>query len=216
MPTTKTKPPSVNQPTARTHQVLECASPFVACIEVHPWLSPWHCPDRPTAAVFDLDPNPPAGFIQAREVALLLYRVLQSLGLKGYPKTSGAGGLHIYIPAGNLYTYSQVRHALTQVAQSLVQARPDLCTLERRVSRRGPKVYIDVSRNGRGKTIASVYSVRPLPGAPVSTPVTWEELADPSFDPAAFNLFTMPARLASLGDLFAPVLRETQCLEKLL
>lgn len=186
------------------------------CIELHPWLAPWSNSDHPTAAVLDLDPAPPAGFGEARRLALLLKPILKELGLQAYPKTSGASGLHLYLPLAGRYTFSQVRQALTTLATLALRTWPELCTLERAVSHRDGKVYIDVSQNGRGKTIAAVYSVRPLPGAPVSAPLSWEELEEPRLDPRAFNLASMPGRLADRGDLFAPVLTEEQSLEALM
>lgn len=185
-------------------------------IEMHPWLSLWSRPDYPTAAVLDLDPAPPAGFAEARELALRLRPLLAELGLKVYPKTSGATGLHLYLPTERRYTYAEVRRALAAIAGTCVQAWPELCTLERAVKLRAGRVYIDVSQNARGKTIAAVYSVRPLPGAPVSFPLTWEELEDDKLDPGRFNLASVPAILAHRGDLFAPVLREEQNLDGLL
>jgi len=185
-------------------------------IEMNPWLSTWSRPDYPTAAALDLDPEPPAGFAEARRLALLLRPLLADLGLNAYPKTSGAGGLHLYIPVAGRYTFAEVRRALGTLATVARASWPELCTLERPVNRRRGRVYIDVSQNGRGKTIVSPYSVRPLPGAPVSTPLTWEELADPDLSPAGFNMATVPERLAIRGDLFAPVLTEGQSLEALL
>jgi bifunctional non-homologous end joining protein LigD len=185
-------------------------------IEIHPWLSRWNAPDHPTVAVLDLDPAPPAGFAEARLLARRLGRLLAQLGLKCYPKTSGATGLHLYLPLASRYTYTEVRRALAALAHWCVAAWPDLCTLERAVRRRSGRVYLDVGQNGRGKTIASVYSVRPLPGAPVSFPLTWEELDDERLDPLRFNLATVPEMLARRGDVFSPVLSEEQSLDRLL
>jgi len=185
-------------------------------IEIHPWLSRWNAPDHPTVAVVDLDPAPPAGFAEARLLARRLGRLFDRLGLRCYPKTSGATGLHLYLPLAPRHTYAEVRRALAALARWCVAAWPDLCTLERAVRRRSGRVYLDVGQNGRGKTIASVYSVRPLPGAPVSFPLTWEELEDEKLDPLRFNLATVPEMLARRGDVFAPVLREEQGLDRLL
>lgn len=186
------------------------------CIEIHPWLSTRQYPNHPTAAVFDIDPDQGAGFSEVQKTALLLYEVIKKLKLKGYPKTSGAGGLHIYLPLGNRYTYPEVRQALSRIAAKVVRVWPQGCTLERSVNRREGRIYIDVSQNGEGKTIASVYSVRPYPGAPVSTPLSWDELLSGSVNPLNFNLNTLSQRLKVIGDLFAPVQKETQDLDPVL
>lgn len=183
------------------------------CIEMHPWLAPWSQPDHPTVAVIDLDPAPPSSFAETRHLALLLRPLLAAWGLKAYPKTSGASGLHLYLPLAGRYTFAQVRRFLGHLATVAVQTWPALCTVERAIIRRQGKVYIDISQNGRGKTIAAVYSVRPLSEAPVSTPVTWEELDDRRLSPRDFTLATVPDRLARIGDLFALVLSEAQSLE---
>lgn len=185
-------------------------------IEMHPWLSLASRPDYPTAAVLDLDPAPPAGFAEARQLALRLRDLLAALGLKAYPKTSGATGLHLYLPLAGRYSYAAVRQALAVVARLAVKAWPDLGTAERAVERRTGRVYLDVAQNARGKTIASVYSVRPLPGAPVSFPLTWEELAETAADPRRYHLASVPRLLAGRPDPFAPVLTEAQSLDHLL
>jgi len=184
-------------------------------IEIHPWLSPWSSPDRPAAAVLDLDPAPPASFAEARVLALGLARLMAHLGLKCYPKTSGATGLHLFLPLAPRYTFAEVRRALTNLARACQEAWPELVTLKRPLALRAGRVYLDVGQNARGKTVVSVYSVRPLPGAPVSFPLTWEELEDERLDPLRFNLASVPELLARRGDLFAPVLREEQRLDRL-
>lgn len=185
-------------------------------IEMHPWLSQFQQPDYPTAAILDLDPAPPAGFAETRRLALLLRPLLSKIGLKAYPKTSGATGLHLYIPVAGRYTYTEVRAALTNIAEVALRAWPELVTLERTVRLRTGHVYIDVSQNGRGKTIASVYSVRPLPGAPVSLPLSWADLENTRLEPGQFHILNVPDKVTSHGDLFAPVLNEAQNLEPLL
>ncbi len=177
------------------------------CVEVHPWLSRVDELDRPDYAVFDLDPTPPVGFREAVEVAFVVGRTLAEFGLRGYPKTSGATGVHIFLPIVRRYTYKEVERYVGAVADLIHRVLPDLTTRERTVARRHG-VYIDHLQNIKGKTLVSVYSLRPRPGAPVSTPVTWDEL--PRLDPARMNLATVPDRLARLGDLFAGALRDVQ------
>ncbi|GAW94333.1 non-homologous end-joining DNA ligase [Calderihabitans maritimus] len=187
-----------------------------ACIEMHPWLGNYSRPDYPEVAVFDLDPQPPASFPDVLEVALLIRRALDSFNLIGYPKISGASGIHIYIPIEPRYNYAEVRRAIGFLCKLVAEACPEKVTLERNVSRRKGKVYLDYFQNARGKTIASVYSVRPLPGAPVSLPVTWEEIEERKVEVGRYHMKNVFSRLEKLGDLFAPVLTQKQSLEEVL
>lgn len=183
-----------------------------ACIEIHPWFSRVGSLDYPDFAVFDLDPAEPAGFEEARAVAQLVKTVLDEAGLEGWPKTSGATGIHIYVPLENRYPYKEVAGFVQRVASLLCQAFPERITLERAVKRRGGKVYIDYLQNIRGKTIVGAYVPRPLPGAPVSTPFTWREL--PGLQPAGFNMKSLGERLRQVGDLYAGFLSRGQSLEE--
>lgn len=176
----------------------------LACLEFHPWLSRTSTPDYPDLAVFDIDPAPPATYPQVIEVALLLKEALTRLGLTAYPKTSGATGLHLYLPINPDYPYPVVRRFVEEVARLLHRLHPRRITMERTVSKRTGKVYIDYLQNVRGKTLAAPYSLRPLPGAPVSTPLTWEEVE--KVEPGSFTLATIPGRLEQAGDPFGPVL----------
>ncbi|MDK2855140.1 MAG: hypothetical protein PWQ86_353 [Bacillota bacterium] len=172
-------------------------------IELHPWLSRYDKPDYPDFAVFDLDPDPPSGLAEVREVALVLGRLLSDLGLKVFPKTSGATGLHLYVPLARRETYEEVREFCGAVARAVARRLPELVTVERRVRARQGKVYIDWLQNIRGQTICAPYSLRPLPGAPVSAPLLWEEV--PALA-TGFTLKTIGRRVAEHGDLFAPAL----------
>ncbi len=180
----------------------------LGCVEVHAWASRSEKLENPDFAVFDLDPAPPATFRDVMEVALLIRGILAEFGLQGYPKTSGATGFHINVPIQPVYSFEQVRLAVQYVARLLVRAYPQRCTVERSVSKRQGKVYIDYLQNGRAKTMAFVYSLRPHPGAPVSTPVTWEEV-EHGIEPASFNIRSVPRRVGKLGDLFAPLHQES-------
>lgn len=182
-----------------------------AAIEIHPWLSTIDRPDEPDLAVFDLDPAAPADFEDAREIAFLVKEVLVWLGLRGYPKTSGATGIHIYLPLCAGYTYEETGAFVRSVAELLLRVYPDRVTQERTVARRTGKVYIDYLQNIKGKTLVGPYIPRPLPGAPVSAPVTWAELE--RIVPGQFNLRTMPGRVDQEGDLFAPVLTDRQSID---
>lgn len=181
-----------------------------ACIELHPWLSKAVTPDFPDFAIFDLDPAEGATFADSVEIAFVVREVLAGAGLTCYPKTSGATGLHLYLPIATRYPYKAVADFVGSVADAIHRLLPGKTTRERTVAKRRG-VYIDHLQNIKGKTIASVYSVRPRHGAPVSTPVTWEELE--GLDASRFNIATVPARLGQVGDLFAPVLEHPQLLK---
>jgi len=183
----------------------------LGCIEIHPWLSRAATPHLPDFAVFDLDPAEGATWEQVAAVARLVEVALGRLGLAGQPKTSGATGLHVYVPLAAEYPYDRVRRFVEAVGRAIVGAAPALATMEWEIPRREGRVFIDHNQNVAGKTIASVYSVRPRPGAPVSTPLLWEEVEGAV--PAAFTVATIWDRLARFGDLFAPVLRGEQRLE---
>ncbi len=184
----------------------------LACIEIHPWLSSVLKPGQPDYAVFDLDPPPGIPFSSVCEVALGLKGLLEGRGLRSYPKTSGASGIQVYLPLHPGYSYVQARDFCHMVFKELNDINPDLTTLERRVALRGKKIYLDYLQNARGKTLVSPYSPRPLPGAPVSTPLLWSELSSPSLEPVKFSMLNILSRLKSHGDLFAPVLTDHQYL----
>jgi bifunctional non-homologous end joining protein LigD len=186
----------------------------MGCIDMNAWCSRVDRPDRPDFVLFDLDPADDAGFREAAQVAILVRDVLDLLGLEGFPKTSGSKGMHVIVPVARRYTFADTRRFAEVVAGALVRARPDLVTTEwPKARRRG--VLIDANQNGEGKTIASVYSVRPRPGAPVSTPLTWDEVTE-DLDPAAFTMGVVLDRVARLGDLHAPVLERRQSLGRAL
>jgi bifunctional non-homologous end joining protein LigD len=180
----------------------------LGCIEVHPWLSTTQDLNHPSYVIFDLDPMPPAGFADAVKIAQFVKTIMDELRVQVYPKISGATGIHIYLPLQPRYTYTETSQFVKNVAGIIIQTFPQLATNERKVSERGGKVYIDHLQNLRGKTIASVYSLRPFPKAPVSVPVLWEEL--PDCHPAMFTIQTAPTRLHQKGDLFKPLLELKQ------
>ena len=150
----------------------------MGCIEIHPWLSRVQHIEKEDFAIFDLDPADGATYDQVVAVAQLLKVALDGLGLQGYPKTSGATGIHIYVPLDPIYLYSRVRQFVDAVGRLMLAANPDDITMDRHIPNRTGKVYIDVGQNRGGATIASAYSVRPRSGAPVSTPLRWDELDD--------------------------------------
>jgi bifunctional non-homologous end joining protein LigD len=183
----------------------------LGCIEMHPWLSRVVHPDMPDFAVFDLDPQEGATWEQVRYVAGLVNVVLERLGLAGYPKTSGASGMHIYVPLEPRHDYRRVREFVAAVGRMIAAADPDAATMEWDIPKRGPRVFIDHNQNVGGKTIASVYSVRPEPGAPVSTPLRWDEVDE--VVPGDFTIASIWNRLREHGDLFAPALAGGQVLD---
>ena len=180
-------------------------------LELHPWLSRITSPDKPDFVVFDLDPSPDNNFSQIVRLAQAVKKILDELGLRACPKTSGAGGLHIFVPLQNIYGYSEIREFARSVAALAARLKPELATIERKVNKRGSLIYVDFLQNARGQTLCAPYSVRPLPGASVSCPLRWEELD--SIHPSQFTIKTLPSRLEKEGDLFAPVLNDKQTLD---
>ena len=186
----------------------------MACVDMNTWYSRIDKPDRPDFVLFDLDPSEDVGFPETIEVALLVKRLLDGIGLKSFAKTSGADGIHVLVPIERRWTYDDTREFAEIVARALASTHRGLVTTEwQKKKRRG--VLIDSNQNGEGKTIASVYSVRPKEGAPVSTPLRWDEVG-PSLDPAAFTMEAVLERVARHGDLYEGVLTEKQSLAKAL
>src|SRR5437868_4850870 len=180
----------------------------MGCIDMNTWYSRTDKPDRPDFVLFDLDPTPEVPWQQTIEVALLVKELLDGLGLQSFPKTSGGKGFHILVPLERRSTYDDSRAFAELVAGTIARSRPKLATTQwSKALRRG--VLIDANQNGEGKTIASVYSVRPRPGAPVSTPLLWEEVNE-KLDPTAFTMDVVRERVRKHGDLFAGVLTTRQ------
>jgi bifunctional non-homologous end joining protein LigD len=180
----------------------------MGCIDLNTWYSRVDKLDRPDFVLFDLDPAQGAGFPEVIQVALLVKQVLDALGLVGFPKTSGSDGMHVLVPIERRYSYDQTREFAEIVAGTLARTHRGLVTTEwSKAKRRG--VLIDANQNGEGKTIASVYSVRPKPGAPVSTPLRWEEVRE-GLDPREFSADAVLARIDRYGDLFEGVLTTRQ------
>jgi bifunctional non-homologous end joining protein LigD len=180
----------------------------LGCIEFHPLHHRGADQEHPTYAFFDLDPFEPAGWQEVAHVASLVEVVLDRLGLTGYPKTSGATGMQIMVPLDGTVSYDEVRGFVGAISDLVHAADPETTTLEWEVSKRTGKVFLDVNMNREGANIASAYSVRPEPGAPVSAPLEWDEIAD--IDPADLTMTTIFERIESLGDPFAPVQTEVQ------
>ena len=186
----------------------------MACIDMNTWYSRVDKPDRPDWVLFDLDPSPDVGFAEVMEVAKLVKSVLDQLGLTGFPKTSGADGMHVLVPIARRSTYAQAREFGEIVARTLAATHRGLVTTEW-VKRKRRGVLIDANQNGEGKTIASAYSVRPRAGAPVSTPLRWEEVKA-GLEPTDFTMDVVLRRVAKDGDLFSGVLEGGQSLSQAL
>ncbi|WP_338818139.1 Bifunctional non-homologous end joining protein LigD [Moorella thermoacetica] len=186
------------------------------CIEVHAWLSRAGRLEYPDIAVMDLDPSAGATFKDVLDIALLVHQALKEFNLSGYPKTSGATGLHIFIPLEPRWTFHQVTAAMGYLARLVAGVYPRKATTERSIPKRKNRVYLDYLQNVRGRSMAFPYSLRPLPGAPVSTPLTWEEVKRGMFSPKDFNIHTTRERLQAYGDLYRGFLAQPNDLEPLL
>jgi len=178
------------------------------CIECHTWFSRIDKLERPDWVVFDLDPASDVDFAKTVEVALLVKQALDALGLASFPKTSGALGLHVLVPIERRHTYEDTRRFATHLARTIAAEHDGLATTEwSKAKRRG--ILIDASQNAQGKSIASVYSVRPLAGAPVSTPLRWNEVNE-DLDPSNYTMDAVLDRLDRHGDLYEDVLKTKQ------
>ncbi len=184
------------------------------CIEFHTWASTIPEVNKPTWAVIDLDIGKSMGFNLILEAAGLLYDYLQSLHVQAFAKTSGGSGLHIYIPLKRIYTFEQVRDWIAKLGLKMQSLYPELFTLpaKRNKTHDSQKVIIDYMQNVITRNTASVYTVRAKKGAPVSTPVSWDEVKAKSFIPADFTIKTVPERVQKIGDLFQGVLKTQQTL----
>ncbi len=172
----------------------------LGCIEIHAWAATVEHPEYPSWAVFDLDPDPPSGIPEAYEVARMLGVILKELKMKFLVKTSGSKGIHILLPLIPKHTYLEVQKGIEGVCRFLLKQRPDICTMERSIKNRQGKIYLDYLQNGRGRTMAGIYSVRPTPQGQVSTPLLWEEVIT-GVAPEEYTLRNFRKRLETVGDL---------------
>lgn len=172
------------------------------CIEINPWSSRIGSINNPDYIIFDLDPNK-ASLKDLVTTAKKVKEILDTLTIKGYLKTSGGKGLHVFIPIQPKYTYDQSRDFSHIISQAVHNALPKITSLERSPAKRVGKVYLDFLQNGKGKTMACAYSLRPREGATASAPLEWEELDDKNFDLKNYNIKTLPERVKEKGDLWA-------------
>ena len=191
----------------------------LGCIEINPWHSTTKKLDKPDYLIIDIDPSDKNTFEDVIEAANATREVLEKAGAVSFCKTSGSSGLHVYVPTGKKYSYDQVKDFAYLVCMLVTEKLPKITTLERSLSKRSKsQIYMDYLQNRRGQTIASVYSVRPKPGATVSTPLEWKEVKK-GLHPSAFTIHTIEKRLKEKGDLFAGLFKQSidlqTCLEKL-
>ena len=189
----------------------------LGCIELNPWHSRIGSLDHPDYLMIDLDPE---GIVFERviEAAQMVRRTLDAVGAPSVCKTSGKRGLHVYVPLGARYTHAHAKQFAELIAHMVQRKLPGSTSVVRLPRHRQQRVYLDWLQNGRGKTLAAAYCVRPAPGAPVSAPLKWSEVRR-GLDRTRFTINTMPRRLDKVGDLLRPVLSAgidlADCLEKL-
>lgn len=197
-------------PSARSHPqlVIDEVATAVWCVQMstvtfHPWPVRADDNDLVDEMRIDLDPQPGTGFADAREAAFVLRELMAELGLTAWVKTSGNRGVHVYSRVHRTHEFLDVRHGVIGIARELESRIPDLVTTAWWKEERGAKVFVDFNQANRDRTIASAYSPRPLPGAPVSMPLTWDEVRDA--DPRDFTVRTVPGIVAERGDAWAGI-----------
>ncbi|HEX8391860.1 MAG TPA: non-homologous end-joining DNA ligase [Longimicrobium sp.] len=177
----------------------------LGCIDLNPWYARCDDVDRPDYLHFDLDPVPGADFAKVRQTALMVRDNLKKLGMTSYAKTTGSSGIHVYVPIVRGPAQKQVWGFAKEFARAMETLDPALVTAEYRIAKRPRgRVLVDYNQNAWGRTLASIYSVRPKPGATVSMPVTWDEV-EKGVELEEFTLLNAPARLARTGDLWKPL-----------
>jgi len=178
----------------------------LGCIDLNQWYARCNDVDRPDYVHFDLDPGEGAGFDRVRETALIIREALDTLKMASFVKTTGSKGIHVYVPIVRGPSQKQVWTFAKALAQEMAGRHPALMTAEYRVAKRPRgRVLVDYNQNAWGRTLASIYSVRPRPEATVSTPVTWKEVGR-GVRIEDFTMKNVPARVAALGDLWKPLL----------
>jgi bifunctional non-homologous end joining protein LigD len=173
------------------------------CITPHAWSSRADRPDRPDRIVFDLDPPDLEAFEQVRGAALALGDLLRELGLEPFAMTTGSKGVHVVAPLRRTAVADDVRQRAKEIGEEIAARHPDTLTTSWRKEGRGGRVLVDTARNTYAQTVVATYAVRALPGAPVATPLAWEELSDPELHPRRWTLATIPERLEAHGDPWA-------------
>lgn len=178
----------------------------LGCIEMNPWNSTIKKPGNPTYLIIDIDPSSKNTFDQVISVAQATEEVLNRAGATSYCKTSGATGLHVYVPLNARYTYEQAREFSRIIATLVHEQLPGITSIERSLKKRGNKIYVDFLQNSEGQTLASAYSLRPVQGATVSAPLLWKEVKT-GLHPSKFTIYNIEKRVKQLGDIFYMVLK---------
>jgi bifunctional non-homologous end joining protein LigD len=186
----------------------------LGCIEMNPWSSRKQSPDNPDWCIIDLDPDKNT-FDQVITAAQVTKKILDAIGVPGYPKTSGSTGMHIYIPLGAKYTYEDSKEFGRVIARLVHAELPSFTSIERKTADRKGKMYIDFLQNRPQATVSAPYSLRPKPGATVSMPLHWEEVKN-GIKMKDFNIFNAMARIKDVGDIFKPVIGKGISIEKAL
>ena len=205
---------------ANTHLVADrtatlCWLANQAAFEIHAWTSRLSAPDRPTFALIDIDPGDRTTWEQTLILARLFRTALGHLEVRGYPKLTGKRGIQVWIPIEPRYSYDETSAWVEGVSRAVGATVPDLVSWEWSKDRRDGKARLDYTQNTYIKTLVAPYAVRPAPGAPVSAPITWDELDDPTLRPNRWTIRTMPDRVAEIGDVFAPAQTDAQVLPTL-
>ena len=211
-PTRTTKHKSVRHLVVDSVDALRWLAQMSA-LTIHMWSSRGASLESPDWILFDLDPAKGKGIEQAIEAAGVMRRLLDNLELPSIPKTSGKRGIHLFVPIVSGYTHEEVADFACSIAEA-VTAKVPFMTVERSLAKRRGRLYLDCMQNGYGKTVVAPYSLRAVHGAPVSAPLKWSEV-NAKLDPLKFNLRSMPARVAKVGDLFADVFKNRAKLPKL-
>ncbi|WP_441251777.1 non-homologous end-joining DNA ligase [Kitasatospora sp. McL0602] len=186
----------------------------LGCLTFHPWPVRRTDTEHPDELRIDLDPQPGTDFRDAVRVAHELRELLDSYGLRGWPKTSGGRGLHVYVPVEPRWTFTDGRHAVIALGRELERRLPGKVTTAWWKEERGERIFVDYNQMARDRTIAAAYSLRARPEATASTPLRWEELDEAT--PTDFDIRTVPARYAELGDVHADMEQHAFSLEPLL
>ncbi len=173
-------------------------------VDYNPTLSRVQSYDAPDLCVFDLDPFKPCNFKDTLEIALIIKDLLKELNIKGFPKTSGATGMQIYVPIKG-HDFKEAKFFVRKIGELIESKHRKVTTYAGSVSKRKGKVFIDFLQNDHGKTVVAPYSLRPLPNAPVSTPLNWREIEKGDIEPSMFNISTILERLKEKGDLFEEI-----------
>jgi len=181
-----------------------------AAIDLHPSTFRIDSPDHPTWALIDIDPGTRTTWDEVLLLARLYRTALEHVGVTGFPKVSGQRGIQVWIPIKPIYSFEQSRDWVGGISRSVGSAVPELVSWEWAKTRRSGLARLDYTQNAANKTLVAPYAVRPVAGAPVSAPISWDELDDPDLRPNSWTIRTMPARLSGVGDLFAPSLNLEQ------